>query len=221
MEIKADQLYSPVKTEINSRGEIYTLDRKQRSIVRFSSAGEYRGYLQPVGLPPPTAYVPRSFTVDRDDNIYILDILSERVLILDPGGRYKDQIKFPDKYGFFSDVAVDFKGTVLLIDGVDGIVFFAGKNSASFSRLTGSLKEYVRFPANITTDDRGRIYLVDRNGASIIILGQDGSFLSRQSGMGWKEGSLIYPTQMCINRKGKIFIADTRNSRVQLFELVE
>ena len=221
VEIKVDQLSYPIKTEINSRGEIYILDRRQRSIIRLTPAGEFRGYLQPVGLPSPSAYVPRSFTVDRNDNIYILDILSERVLILDPAGRYVRQIKFPDEYGFFSDVAMGFRGTVLLIDVVDGMVFSAGKNSASFSRLTSSLKEYVRFPANLTTDDRGRIYLADRNGGSIIILGLDGSFISRQSGMGWKEGSLNYPAQMCINNKGEIFIADTNNSRVQIFEMVE
>jgi DNA-binding beta-propeller fold protein YncE len=221
VEIKVDQLSYPIKTEINSRGEIYILDRRQRSIIRLTPAGEFRGYLQPVGLPSPSAYVPRSFTVDRNDNIYILDILSERVLILDPAGRYVRQIKFPDEYGFFSDVAMGFRGTVLLIDVVDGMVFSAGKNSASFSRLTSSLKEYVRFPANLTTDDRGRIYLADRNGGSIIILGQDGSFISRQSGMGWKEGSLNYPAQMCINNKGEIFIADTRNHRIQIFAIVE
>jgi hypothetical protein len=221
VEIKVDQLAYPIKTEINSRGEIYILDRKQRSIVRLSPAGEFRGYLSPEGLSAQSAYVPRSFTIDSNGNIYILDIFSERVLILDPAGRYVGQIKFPDKYGFLSDVAVDFKGTVLLIDVVDGIVFSAEKASVSFSRLTSSLKEYVRFPASLTTDDRGRIYLVDRNGGSIIILGQDGSFLSRQSGMGWKEGSLNYPGQMCINKKGEIFVADTNNSRVQVFLMVE
>jgi len=221
LEIKVDQLSYPVKTEINSRGEIFILDRKQRSIVRFSPAGVFLGYLQPVGLPSSTAYIPRSFTFDMRDNIYILDILSERVLILDPGGRYVGQIKFPREYGFFSDLAVDFRGTVLIADVVDGRVFSAAKNSDSFSPLTGSLKEYVRFPASLTTDERGRIYLVDRNGGSIISLGQDGSFLSRQSGMGWKEGSLNYPGQMCINTEGEIFVADTMNSRVQIFKLVE
>jgi len=221
VEIKVDQLSYPIKTEINSNGEIFILDRKLRSIVRLSPAGEFRGYLQPVGLPSPTAYVLRSFTIDRNDNIYILDILSERVLILNPEGKYVSQIKFPDEYGFFSDVAVDFRGAVLLIDGVGGMVFSAGKNSASFSPLTSSLKEYVRFSTSLTTDDRARIYLVDRNGGSIVILGQDGSFLSRQSGRGWKEGSLNYPAQMCINKKGEIFVADTNNSRVQIFLMVE
>jgi hypothetical protein len=221
VEIKLDQLLYPMKTEINSRGEIYTLDRKQRRIVRLSPEGKFRGYLNPAGLPSPTTYIPRSFTIDKNDNIYILDILSERVLILDPAGEYLRQIRLPEKYGPFSDLTVDFKGRVLLLDGVNGMVFSAANASEGFSPLRGSLKEYVRFPTSLTTDSRGRIYLVDRNGGSIIILGQDGSFLERQIDMGWKEGRLNYPAQMCISNKGEVFIADTMNHRIQIFAVVE
>lgn len=221
VEIKSPQLFYPVKTEINSRGEIFILDRKQRSIVRLSSEGEFRGYLNPVGLPSPTAFVPRSFTIDKNDNVYILDILSERVLMLDPKGKYVRQIKFPQRYGFFSDIAVNLEGTILLVDGVNAVVFSAAINSTAFSLLTESLKQYARYPASLTTDDRGRVYVVDRNGGSIMILGQDGSFVERLSGLGWKEGQLNYPAQVCINAKGEIFVADTRNSRVQIFALIE
>jgi tripartite motif-containing protein 71 len=221
VEIRADRLLYPVKTEINSKGEIYTLDRSQRSIVRMTPAGEFISYLQPTGLPSPASYVPRSFTTDKNDNVYILDILSERVLILTSEGKYLRHIKFPQEYGFFSDIAVDFKGTVLLIDGVQAVVFSAANDATGFIPLTDSLKQYVRFPNSLTTDSRGRIYLVDRNGGSIIILGQDGSFLGRQSGFGWKEGRLNYPSQVCINGEGEVFIADTRNNRVQIFEAVE
>ena len=221
VEIKLDQLTYPIKTKVNSKGEIYVLDRKQRRIVRMTPEGRFKNYVNPSGLPSPPSYVPRSFTIDKKDNIYILDIFSQRVLVLNPEGTYQKQISFPKEYGFFSDVAVDFRGSVLLIDSVNGMVFSAAKKSARFSPLTESLREYVRFPASLTTDNRGRIYLVDRNGGSIIILGQDGSFLRRHSAMGWKEGRLNYPSQLCINNKGEIFVADTNNSRVQIFEMVE
>ena len=95
------------------------------------------------------------------------------------------------------------------------------KEGQFFSPLTVSLKEYMRFPSNLSTDVRGRIYLIDRNGGSVIILGQNGSFLGRQSGMGWKEGRLNYPSQICINNKGEVFIADTNNNRVQIFSINE
>jgi hypothetical protein len=79
----------------------------------------------------------------------------------------------------------------------------------------------MRFPTSLDTDKRGRINLVDRNGSKIIILGQDGSFLGRLSAMGWREGFLNYPSQLCLNNKGEIFIADTNNNRIQIFAVVE
>ncbi len=39
--------------------------------------------------------------------------------------------------------------------------------------------------------------------------------------MGWKEGLLYYPSQLCINEKGEIFIADRNNNRIQIFTVVQ
>jgi hypothetical protein len=38
--------------------------------------------------------------------------------------------------------------------------------------------------------------------------------------MGWNEGLLYYPSQMCISEKGEAFIADRGNSRVQVFNII-
>lgn len=220
-EIKAPQLSYPVKTKLNSKGEIFVLDGKERRIIRLTPEGMFKGYLDPEGLPSPAKYVLRSFTLDTSDNLYILDILSQRVLILNAKGKYQRHIRFPKNYGFFSDITVDFKGNVFLIDSVNAVVFSAAKDSIKFSSLSGKLKHYVRFPTVITTDRRGRIYLVDRNSSKIIILGQDGSYIGRLSGQGWKEGRLYHPSDMCINIRGNVFIADTSNNRVQIFTEIE
>ena len=172
------------------------------------------------GLPSPSAFVPRSFKIDTNDHIYVLDIFSGRVLVLDPDGKYQRQIQFPQEYGFFSDLSVDSKGNILLIDSVKAMVFSAGKDANSFSALTQSLREYLNFPSSLTTDNRGTVYIVDENGSGIVILGKDGTFVGRQLSMGWTEGLLYYPSQMCINEKGDVFIADRGNSRVQIFGLV-
>ena len=221
VEIKVPQISYPISAQINSKGEIYVLDGKQRRIVRLTPEGMFKDYLDPTGLPPPTSFVPRSFTIDRNDTIYILDILSRRVLVLSPEGQYQRHIEFPKDYGFFSDLTVDFKGSVFLVDSTNAVVFSTTKSAVIFSPLSKNLKQYVRFPTGISTDTRGRIYLVDRNGGRIIILGQDGSFLGRLSGQGWKEGLLNHPSNMCINSKGEVFIADTSNSRVQIFTILE
>jgi DNA-binding beta-propeller fold protein YncE len=218
--IKMPELALPTRVQLNSKGEIFVLDRKTRRIVRLTTAGAFIGDLNPTGLTPPT-YVPRSFFIDRNDLIYILDIFSERILVLNSEGRYLSQKKFPQDYGFLSDLTVDFKGSVFLIDSIKAKVFSAAKDSAEFSPLTQSLKEYMRFPTAITTDNRGHMYLVDHNGGSVIILGPDGSYLGRLSAMGWREGLLNYPSQLCINNSGKVFIADTNNNRIQVFAIKE
>jgi len=218
--IQLPDLTLPTRTQLNSKGEIFVLDRKTRRIMRLTPQGEFHGYLEPTGLPS-GSYVPRSFFIDRNDAIHVLDISSERVLVLNPEGQYMAQKKFPKDYGFLSDLTMDFKETHFLIDSVNATVFGAGKDAASFSPLAQNLKEYMRFPTAITTDNRGRIYLVDRNGSRIIILGPDGALLGRLSAMGWKEGLLNYPSQLCTNSSGEIFIADTNNNRIQIFALKE
>jgi hypothetical protein len=220
-EIKIPQLSNPIRIQINSTGEIFALDGKRRRVVRLTPEGAFKGYVDPEGLPSPSPFVPRSFKIDRNNNIYILDIFSSRVLVLNSEGKYQKQIPFPKDYGFFSDLSVDSKGTLLLIDCVKAMVFSAAKDSNSFSPLTKNLREYLNFPTSITTDNRGSIFVVDENGSGIVILGQDGSFQGRQLNMGWNEGLLYYPSQMCINDKGEAFIADRGNSRVQIFTLVK
>ena len=216
--IQLPELTYPAQAQLNSKGEIFVLDRMKRRIVRLTPDGAFHSYLEPTGLPSATV-VPRSFFIDRNDIIYILDIFSERVLVLGPEGQYRAQKKFPKDYGFFSDLTVDFKESIFLIDSINAMVFSAAKDATAFSPLTQNLKQYMRFPTGITTDNKGHMYLVDRNGGRIIILGPDGSFLGRLSAMGWKEGFLNYPSQLCINSRGEIFIADTNNNRIQVFAL--
>ena len=220
-EIKIPQLSSPIRPQINSKGEIFALDGKRRRVVSLTPEGAFKGYVDPEGVPSPSTYVPRSFKIDRNNNIYILDIFSGRVLVLNSEGKYQKQIPFPTDYGFFSDLSVDSKGTIFLVDCVKAMVFSAAKDSNSFSPFTKNLREYLNFPTSITTDTRGTIFIVDENGSGIVILGQDGSFQGRQLNMGWNEGLLYFPSQMCINDKGEVFIADRGNSRVQIFTLVK
>ena len=220
-EVKIPQLSQPVCVQVSSKGDILALDGKQRRIVRLGADGTFKGYVTAEGAPGASEIVPIRFKIDRDDNIYILDIFSGRVIFLGPDGKYQKEIPFPKDYGFFSDLAVDPKGTILLIDSLRATVFSAPKNANVFAPLGASLKEYLAFPVSLTIDNRGTIYITDANGADIGIMASDGSFLGRQLSMGWTEGLLYYPSQMCIRENGDIFVADRGNSRVQEFTQVK
>jgi hypothetical protein len=220
-EIKPAQVSYPIRLQLDSKGDIFALDGKQRRIVHLKPDGVFVGNLDPQWVPAPSAVVPRSFKVAANDSVYLLDILGERVVVLDAAGKFQKQIAFPKGYGFFSDLAVTAAGDVLLLDSVNAMVYAARKDAAEFIPLSKNLQEYMSFATYITTDDRGVIYIVDQNGSAIVTLGQDGSFTGRLLNLGWKEGQLYYPSQICLSGTGVLAVADRNNSRVQVFEFVK
>ena len=193
----ADRPWAPPSAEVkgwHKDGSFFRhfLDSRERGIGIVSATGEKLGDLKPRDLPSKKKIVPKSFKIDRDDNIYILDIFSERVLVLDPEGRYLRHLDFPEEYGFFTDLAVDAVGTILLLDGVDASVYRANRKAEGFSRLGESLKEFVNYPTSLATDDTGTLYVVDQFGSGLD-LGQEpveGQF-GEANDLGTLVGSLV------------------------------
>lgn len=205
----------PIRAQVDSKGEIYALDGKQRRIGRISPSGEFKGYVDVQTVAVGTV-VPRSIRVGRDDNLYILDVFSARVLVLDSAGTVQREIPFPEEYGFFSDLAVDPGGKIFLIDSVGRRLYSASKGAGTFQAASESLDEHVNFPTSLTVDGRGTVFVIDQNGGGIVILGPDGSFRGRHLGMGWKDGFLRYPAQACIDENGNFFIANRENNRIEV-----
>jgi sugar lactone lactonase YvrE len=58
-EIKLPQLTSPVSVQLNSKGEIFALDGKQRRIVRLSPEGEFKSHLAVEGSSSSSAFIPK------------------------------------------------------------------------------------------------------------------------------------------------------------------
>jgi DNA-binding beta-propeller fold protein YncE len=212
---------SPIKLAVDSHGYLYVLDGRERRIAVIGMEGKIEGYFSPKGVPGSRQVVPRSFAIDHNDMIYLLDIFTRSVLVLDRTGRYQRQLPFPKGIGFFSDIAVDRQGTVYLLDSVAAAVYAAPANSDDISLLSSNLREYMNFPTNMIIDRHGIIYLVDQHGSGLALLNKDGSFLGRKLSMGWNESQLYYPAQICISKQGYMFIADRNNSRVQMFSLEE
>ncbi len=207
--IKFPELGVPVRLQIDSRGNLLSLDAKTRRIVRVGEEGKFGGFVVPTGVPPAAGFFPVSFKLDKADNLYLLDVASARVVVLDRDGAFVRQLAEP-KGATFSDIAIDAKGTVLAVDGPHGVVY-AG------DALLSRVKEYASFPSYLTVTEQGLIVLVDNHGNGLVVLGADGAFLGRRLSIGWTEGLIYYPEQICIDAKGNTFVADRGNNRIQAF----
>jgi len=216
-EVKIPQVAYPIRVKISSKGDILILDEKLRKVIRLSREGAFKGYVEPSGLQEQSTIIPMGIDRDSNDTIYLLDILAARVVVLNADGKFERQVDFPMGYGFITDLTVDSKRTIFLIDSVHVAVYSNAKDPAVFSPITGSLKDEMKFPSNIITDNNGTLYITDQDGGGLVMLGLDGSLRSRQLGFGWKEGLVRYPSQLCIMKDGSIIVADRENNRVQVF----
>lgn len=218
-EILSADLTLPTRVKQNSKEELFVLDARQHRVLRLGPRGESRGFLDLKGVPAGPAPVVRSFTVGNDDLLYLLDVASERVLIVDGDGNFQSALLFPKDFGFFSDIAVDRRGMIFLVDSTRAAVYSGTRQGGKFEPLVQDLRQKTRidFPVAITIDGKDRICLTDRNRGSLVMLGRDGTFLGTHLARGWTDGLLRYPQQSCITEKGAIFVADGGNSRVQMF----
>ncbi len=208
----------PVHAEIVWDGEILALDGKSRRIGRLSAQGEFTAYFEPSGVSGKV--VPRSFKFGRDKHVYILDIFSNRVLVVNSAGAVTRQVAFPEEFGAFADVAVDSGGRLFAIDSVDKRLYSASSDESVLIAVPHDLRGKADFPTSLAVDSAGNVYVGDQNGGSILILGPDGSFRARQSKMGWKAGQLRFPSKLCVDDKDHLFVADRANDRIQVFGIL-
>jgi sugar lactone lactonase YvrE len=217
-ELKLPQLVYPVSVQLDTKGNALVLDGKTRKIVRVDAKGTFQGNVE-IRNAGAGNVVPGSFAIDAADNLAILDIAARRVLVTDANGVVKRQIELP-KTGLFTAVALDATDTVYAVDGVGAAVWSADKGSAAFKPLTKSMKDRMNFPTHAIVK-KGKIYLVDQNGNGVVVLGIDGAFQGRQLSIGWGDGFVYYPSQLCMTDAGQVFVADRANNRVQLFNVVK
>jgi hypothetical protein len=215
-EVKLAQLTAPVRLQVSSKGNLLALDGKTRKVVKVAADGTFGGLLEPRGLEGPGEPVIGAFKLDAGDNAWLLDIAGRRVLALDADGKVTRQVKLPAAAGTVTDVALDVAGNLYAVDGVGGAVWVAEKGAAEVKLLVKDLKDKMSFPAYLTVA-KGRLFLVDQYGSGIVLLGLDGAYQGRQLSIGWSDGLVNYPSQLCLTEAGTAFVADRFNNRVQVF----
>jgi hypothetical protein len=215
VETKLEQLPTPVRVQLDSKGNALVLDGKTRRLVRVGVGGEFRGFLEVKGATAPAEVRVGSFKVDAADNAYVLDVTTPRVLVLDPSGSVTRQVALPAG-ALFSDVAVDGAGTIYALDSKEAALWVADAAATAFKRLTPSLEAYMSFPTYLAIE-RALLLVVDQNGGGVVQIGVDGSYQGRALAFGTSEGLVSYPSQLCVTSAGETFVADRSNNRVQLF----
>jgi sugar lactone lactonase YvrE len=161
----------------------------------------------------------RPYGVFADDKgIYVTDPGARLLHVFGLSEKKYFKINKADKDEFLSPigVAADKNGDIYLSDSLLKRVFIFDRDG-KYRRDIGSADLFIR-PAGVAMDEE-RLYVVDTHGHKIaVFLKKDGSFLFSFGKNGSGSGNFNYPTNIFIDKEGMLYVTDSMNFRVQIFD---
>jgi hypothetical protein len=216
-EIKLPELVQPTRVRAAKDGTLFVLDRKKRRVARIAG-GKFGGWVEVPGEPSGSVAV-SAFGLDGAGNVFLLDATNSVVRVVDAAGTGGRTITLPSaREALMVDITADEGGRIYAVDAIGRQVWSGESGAASLKPFSKSLKDVMSFPSYVAMN-KGRLFVVDQNGSGLVLLGQDGAFIGRRLSLGWNEGLVRYPAQICFDDAGQVFVADRQNNRVQAFSL--
>lgn len=167
--------------------------------------------------PTRSMLTPMAVCTDGASRLFVADSNAQVVHVFNLDTRKYSAWK-PGKTRDFSQpvgIAWDPGGRLLVADSAASTVFVFDSNGGLMAEWAGD-----RFgrPCGVAVDGaRDRVIVVDAAAHAIVELTRTGDFVRRVGGRGGKLGEFNYPTNVAIDRSGRVYVSDTLNFRVQQF----
>ena len=216
---------APLYISVNSQGMVYVADRARDELSIYSPEGKYVGKFEPNG-DGGFVWSPIASTFDAQGNLYVTDATEgkHRVLIFDPSGRlvreFGKEGAGQGEFTFPNGIAVAADGRIFVANGNLGRIdmFDNGGNFlASFGR--GSGVGSIGLARGLAVDG-DRLYAVDNVGHTVQVFGivkDQPSYSFSLGSQGIENGQLLYPNGVAVDITGRVYVADRKNNRVQVW----
>jgi tripartite motif-containing protein 71 len=205
-------------------GEVFVSDRPTGSIYVYDADGTYqRAVSPPAGL---AGWQPLGLAFDTAGNLYVTDLgtLPNVVRVIDPTGNQIRVIGAEAGMSFPNGVAIDGAGYVYVTDSNNGRLLVFAPDGTIVARVgRGTAEGNLGLPRGIAIDSQGRINVVDTSGQGVSVYApyQQGAtgldFLGAYGSQGVANGAFNYPNGIAADGRGRLYIADSSNDRVQLW----
>lgn len=137
---------------------------------------------------------PHGLDVDREGNVWVTDAVADKRM--SKGTRGHQVVKFSPE------------GDVLMVLGTPG--------------KSGSDQEHLSRPSDVVIAVNGDIFVADgheKNGNNRIVkFSSDGTYLKEWGSTGYGPGEFRQVHAIAIDQRGRIFVADRQNNRIQIFD---
>lgn len=175
-----------------------------------------------VGQDPPRTFgKPWGVASDGEGVFYVADTQGSTVIVYDTNNKTVLELGGEQLSGLFKrpiDVDLDASGNIYVSDSDKKRVFVFTK--AQNPLITIGDDNMFKWPAGIGVDRKlNRLYVVDTHLCNVSVFETGtGKFLFSFGKRGAGDGELNFPTDVAVDSKGNIYVTDTMNARVHVFD---
>ena len=163
---------------------------------------------------------PYGVAVAKDGRVFVTDTAARRVFVFNPTAK---SVAFVGESGTGKiskpvGVAVDGDGTVFVADATLKRVFGYGLDG----RMTIAIGHdgELQNPSGLAIDrQHQQLYVADAKKHQVLCYSSaDGSLIRAIGKRGVDRGEFNFPTNLSVDRQGRLYVADTLNFRIQVFD---
>ncbi len=217
--------HAPVYVAVDPlTGEAYVSDRMTGAIYVYDREGAYQREFT-LAVPRP-GWQPLGLAFDKDGLLYVTDLSGpyQKILVIDRTAKVVRTLAENERLNFPNGINVDAAGDVFVTDSNNGrlLVFDAtGAVRAQVGRGTG--QGNLGLPRGLSVDGNGRVFVADATGQGVFVYRAPTAdsrrldYLGFMGGQGVADGMFQYPNSVAVDTRGRVYVADTFNDRVQIW----
>jgi len=212
----------PTGLAVGPKDEIYVVDRGRAKISVYSPTGKFVKFFTPSGGED-TAWSPLTAAVDSNGDVYVADAKKDqnRIIVMNKSGKIlrtfgtsgagKGQFAFPNGIALTKDRVYVADSNNARVQAFDK----KGKYLFSFRPAQGT---ELTHPLGIDATRSGEVILVESFGHQVQSYTPEGGGIYTFGTIGISNGQLRYPEGIAITPNGRVFVADTGNNRIQVWQ---
>jgi tripartite motif-containing protein 71 len=219
----------PTAVAVGPQGAVFVTDTNANRVDELSPRGRVIAQWGSKGRGPGQFVSPEGIAVDAHGTIYVVDRYNNRIEKLSPQGKFllsfgssglaDGQFQFP------RGIAIDKNGNVYVSDLAGSITdlttFFL--RIQKFSPQGKLLKAWdfvadagqVPSAGGMAIDRNGRLWVANPGAGTVLEVSSAGTVLRTVGSPGSGPGQFSEPTDVTVDAKGNLYVADSFNSRIQ------
>jgi len=223
---KGYRVHRPAGVAVDASDNLYVADSDIGMVVVFDSSGNFLRYLGEYKGEPEFAS-PRGIAIDRKtQHLFVADPPSNMVFELDLAGNILKKLGRPlrgsavGELQWPTQIAINHEHIFVLDrSGTRVQVLDLNFSPVGSFEISRSLNPEPYRENGLGTDEQGRVYVSWYRSGLVRIYSADGKQLSSFGQSGVRVGQFAGPGALWIDSDDRLYVADSGNGRIQMFQL--